>query len=102
MTQDWISSSVVLTNESGLHARPAVKLTQLAKTSVGPVEIAASAEGPWVDAKSPVRLMRFRAPSGTRLFVRAAGSDAEQMIRRIVALAERNFDEEDERAGSHG
>ena len=43
-----------LVNAVGLHARPSVKLTQLAKTFACRIEIALSADGPWVDAKSPV------------------------------------------------
>ncbi len=102
MAQDWKRSSVVLTNESGLHARPAVKLTQLAKTHDGPVEIALAADGPWVNAKSPVQLMRFRAAPGNRLHVRVAGDGAQAMVDQIRALAERGFDEKPAQAGGDG
>jgi len=56
-----------LINAVGLHARPSVKLTQLAKTFDCRVEIALSADGPWVDAKSPVKVMRVKAPRGAVL-----------------------------------
>ena len=65
-----------LVNAVGLHARPSVKLTQLAKTFDCRVEIALSADGPWVDAKSPVKVMRVKAPRGAVLHVRASGPGA--------------------------
>ena len=65
-----------LINAVGLHARPSVKLTQLAKTFACRVEIALSAEGPWVDAKSPVKVMRVKAPRGAFLHVRTSGPGA--------------------------
>ena len=49
-----------LINAVGLHARPSVKLTQLAKAFDCRIEIALSADGPWVDAKSPVKVMRVK------------------------------------------
>ena len=63
-----------LVNAVGLHARPSVKLTQLAKTFACRVEIALSADGPWVDAKSPVKVMRVKAPRGAVLHVRTSGT----------------------------
>jgi phosphocarrier protein HPr len=89
-----VSTSVVLTNATGLHARPAVKLTQLAKTFTGAVEIAISPEGPWVDAKSPVKVMRVRVPRGAILHVRASGDDAAAAAEAVVALVESRFHEE--------
>lgn len=88
------SGSAVLTNAVGLHARPSVKLTQLAKSFASTVEIALQAEGPWVDAKSPVKVMRVKAPQGATLHVRATGSDAGDAASAILSLVERHFDEE--------
>ena len=56
--------SALLTNDVGLHARPSVKLTQLAKRFGAHIEFARAADGPWVDAKSPVKVMRFKARQG--------------------------------------
>ena len=67
------TGSVLLTNDVGLHARPSVKLTQLAKRFGARIEFARAATGPWVDAKSPVKVMRFKAAKGKRCtFARAA------------------------------
>jgi len=85
-------SSVVIEHEVGLHARPSVKLTQLAKSFRSRIEIATAAEGPWIDAKSIVKVMGSKTPKGALLHVRAEGEDAETAVQAIVALVERDFE----------
>jgi phosphocarrier protein HPr len=100
-----VTASALLTNAIGLHARPSVKLTQLAKGFAADVELALDANGPWVDAKSPVKIMRVKASRGTTLHFRANGVDAKDAVASLVALVERRFDEEDEEpvaGASHG
>jgi phosphocarrier protein len=87
----------VLTNATGLHARPSVKLTQLAKSFVADVELGLSPQGPWLDAKRPVQVMRARANRGDTLFFRASGSDATQAVAALVALVDGRFGEPDEK-----
>lgn len=82
-----------LVNAVGLHARPSVKLTQLAKTFDCRVEIALSADGPWVDAKSPVRVMRVKAPRGAVLHVRTSGAGARAAVKAIMILVRSGFGE---------
>ena len=55
------NGSVVITHDVGLHARPSVKLTKLAKGFASTLEIAGTAEGPWIDAKSIVKVMAMKA-----------------------------------------
>jgi len=88
------AATVLVTHEMGLHARPSVKLTKLAKSFSATVEIALAAEGPWVDAKSIVKVMAARAPQGTTLYLRAEGDRAAAALDALVALVERDFDEE--------
>ena len=85
--------SARLINETGLHARPSVKLTQLAKSFHGHVELAVSPDGPWINAKSPVKVMSFQAEMGVSLYFRATGDGASDAVAAMVALVERNFDE---------
>jgi phosphocarrier protein HPr len=92
-------ASALLTNTIGLHARPSVKLTQLAKSFASNVELALHREGPWVDAKSPVKIMRVKAPKGAMLYFRARGSDARDAIASLIALVDRRFDEDDHETG---
>jgi phosphocarrier protein HPr len=102
MPKTAVTATALLTNEIGLHARPSVKLTQLAKTFGATVELALEAAGPWVDAKSPVRIMRVKAPKGTLLHFRASGEDAGSAIVALVGLVERRFDEGDAKAAGDG
>ena len=95
--------SAELVNAVGLHARPAVKLTQLAKSFLCQVEIALNPTGPWVDAKSPVKVMRVRAPHGAVVHVRTTGPDARDATAAILDLIRKGFGEDDlARQGSHG
>jgi phosphocarrier protein HPr len=93
MPHQTVTGSAVLTNAVGLHARPSVKLTQLAKSFAASVDIALDANGPWVDAKSPVKVMRVKASRGSAVHVRAKGADASAAVAAIVQLVERRFDE---------
>jgi phosphocarrier protein HPr len=88
----------LLTNATGLHARPSVKLTQLAKSFSASVELGLSAQGPWLDAKRPVQVMRAKANKGETLYFRASGSDAKQAIAALVALVDGRFGEAEENA----
>ena len=86
-------AQVTITHEVGLHARPSVKFTKLAKTFSAQVEVALSAEGPWFDAKSIVKVMAAKAPKGTVLHLRANGDGADKALGALVGLVERDFDE---------
>jgi phosphocarrier protein len=98
------AGSVLLTNEVGLHARPSVKLTQLAKRFAATIEFALDVSGPWVDAKSPVKVMRFKAAKGVTLHFRATGTDARQALAAILALVASGFaaDGDDTPRQKHG
>jgi phosphocarrier protein HPr len=87
------SAKVEITHAVGLHARPSVKFTKLAKTFPASVEMALAEEGPWFDAKSIVKVMAAKAPKGTVLHLRASGEGAESAVDALVALVARDFDE---------
>ncbi|MEI7598442.1 MAG: HPr family phosphocarrier protein [Aestuariivirga sp.] len=87
------NGSVVITHDVGLHARPSVKLTKLAKGYTSTLEIGGSAEGPWIDAKSIVKVMAMKAKQHSTLFVRAAGADAQAAVDAVISLVRRDFDE---------
>ena len=88
------AASVEITNPTGLHARPAVKLTKLAKTFGGAaVQVALAEAGPWIDAKSVVKVMAMKAARGTCIHIRATGEHAEAALAALVDLVRRDFDE---------
>ena len=88
-----LEASVLMRHEVGLHARPSVKLTKLAKVYGAKIELATSVDGPWIDAKSIVKVMAMKAPQDTTLFFRASGADAGEALAALVSLVERDFDE---------
>ena len=88
-----VTGSALLTNKIGLHARPSVKLTQLAKQFVADLEVAIHDKGPWFDAKSPVKMMRLKASLGETLYFRANGEDAPMAVAQLTDLVNRKFDE---------
>lgn len=86
-------ATVLISHDVGLHARPSVKFTKLAKTFAADVEIALAANGPWFDAKSIVKVMAAKAPKGTVLHIRASGDGANEAVDALVELVRRDFDE---------
>jgi len=100
MTNSSASGAVVLTHPVGLHARPSVKLTKLAKTFRSTIEISTAAEGPWIDAKSIVKVMAAKVPQGSRLLVRAEGPDADGAVAAVIGLVENDFGEAEANAAS--
>ena len=82
----------VIRDPTGLHARPAVKLTKLAKSFEAAIRVR-GADGAWVNAKSPTGMMKLKARQGDAFAVEADGDDAHKAIWAIAELVERNFDE---------
>lgn len=89
----WISGSTVITHDVGLHARPSVKLTKLAKGFAADIEISGDAHGPWIDAKSIVKVMAMKVKQHSTLHVRASGTDAAAAVAAMIGLVNRDFDE---------
>lgn len=85
---DAVERSVVLVNESGLHARPAADLVKLASTFQSDVTV----DG--VDAKSLLRIMGLGRARGATLALMASGPDAEAAVDALVELVESGFGED--------
>jgi phosphocarrier protein len=88
---EWILGNAVIRDPTGLHARPAVKLTKLAKSFSAAVEIRADNGVDWINAKSPNAVMKLKAGPGLPLHIRAAGEDARAAVDALVALVHRDF-----------
>ena len=88
-----LTASAILVNSVGLHARPSVKLTQCAKGFAARIELALAPEGPWTDAKSPVKVMRVKAPQGATLHFRVTGPDGNAALAAVLALVHDGFGE---------
>lgn len=82
---------VLLLHSAGLHARPVVTLTKLAKTFASRIHIAANEDGPWIDAKSVVKVMGMKTPANRPLYFRAEGDDAHAAVAALVTLVNNDF-----------
>lgn len=87
---DGESVEVVLTNEDGLHARPAALLAR-GLTGID-AEVTVSLGEEQADAHSMMSLMSLGARMGDKIVVHAHGAQAGQALQAIKELAERNFD----------
>lgn len=87
-----LEAAVSIADDSGLHARPSVALSQLAKRFAARVELTVGESGPWINAKSATAVLRLKASRGEILSVRAEGEDARQAIDALIALVARGFD----------
>ena len=86
-----VTGSVLITHDVGLHARPSVTLTKMAKRFESEISISLSPEGPWVNAKSISKVMKMKAPQNAVLYFNVAGADAAEAIKKLISLVENDF-----------
>lgn len=91
---DAVERSIVIAHKVGLHARPSVKLTKLAKSFESSIRVRGEGAENWVDAKSIVRVMGLKLREGTTIHIQAQGPDAGAAVDALVGLVERDFDEQ--------
>ncbi|TDP97623.1 dihydroxyacetone kinase phosphoryl donor subunit DhaM [Labedaea rhizosphaerae] len=89
--EDTTTIEVVLTNEIGLHARPAATLARELTGVDATVTVRFGAAS--ADARSVLGLLGLGARGGDTVSVSASGPAAQEALDRVRALAERNFDE---------
>ena len=83
------SFAFVITDQSGIHARPAGVIVSIAKKHNCEITIAAGEKT--CSAGSLVDLMSLGAAQGTRLEVRAAGPDAEAALNELFTYMKENL-----------
>jgi len=80
---------VCVLNESGLHARPAARLSQEAQKFQADISIGMS--GRTVDAKSILDILTLAAGHGANLELRATGVDAHAALEQLAGLFKNRF-----------
>ncbi len=88
-----VTDSVKLIHSVGMHARPAVKLTKLAKKFQSQIAIRTSGSADWINAKSIAKVMAMRAPRDAIIEIRATGEDAVAAVAALVDLVASDFPE---------
>lgn len=83
---------VIITNTTGLHARPAAKFVQKAASFSCKVKI--SGNNKVADGKSILGVMGMGLTQNTKLTITAEGNDEENCIAALKKLIESNFGED--------
>ena len=89
MSQSVARRTVTVTNEQGLHARPAYLLADMAKKYDAKIEIITDSER--VDVTSILSTLTLGAEKGTQLQLEANGHDAEVALKAVAELFEQGF-----------
>ncbi len=85
-------ATIVITNELGLHARPAALVAKAAQRFSSDVTLVS--DNKQADAKSILDILSLAAVKGTSLTVRGKGPDAHDCIKTIAELVRVQFQEE--------
>jgi phosphocarrier protein len=78
-----------------MHARPAVKLTKLAKKFGADISIRPSGAVEWVNAKSIAKVMAMRAKRDSMIEIMASGADAEAAVEALIGLVAADFPDDE-------
>ena len=89
--EDIVKSSVQLVHAVGMHARPAVKLTKLAKRFQSQIAMRVAGAADWIDAKSVAKVMAMRAARDSVIEFEARGADAPAAVAALVRLITQDF-----------
>ncbi len=84
-----LRKTIRITNNTGLHARPAAMFVQTAGKFTSHIWIAKS--GKKVNAKSIMGLMSLAAATGNEITIGAVGDDAEVAIKELTELIRSGF-----------
>lgn len=85
-----IEKSIKVTNEVGLHARPAAMLVKAAAKYSSNIDI--RYKDKTANCKSILSLMSLRAKQGEIVSLTISGEDEEIALKEIVSLFENNFE----------
>ena len=86
-----ISETITITNETGLHARPAsVFVSTAAKFNS---EIMLQKEDKTINAKSILGVLSLGISKGTEITLSAEGADEQEAMNTLLELAKSNFNE---------
>jgi phosphocarrier protein HPr len=78
-------------NRLGLHARPAMKITNLALQFEA--DLTLEKDGLQVSARDLLAILTMDCPQGTRLVLKASGADASEAALAVCQLFARKFGE---------
>ena len=84
-----VKKAFVVKNDRGLHTRPSTEIVKCASSFQADVSL--TYQKTEVNAKSILGILMLAAGKGSKIWVSATGSDAEEAVARLVDLAEHKF-----------
>ena len=90
-SEDKAGGTVKLVHAVGMHARPAVKLSKVAKRFRSRIAVRVGGASEWIDAKSVAKVMAMRAPCDSTIEFAATGADALAAVGALTALVANDF-----------
>ncbi len=82
---------IVISDEAGLHARPASKISKKASSYTSDIKMIY--EGKEIDLKSILAVMSLAIPQGGEVIIRVEGGDEEESLEGVLAaFKEYNID----------
>jgi phosphocarrier protein HPr len=92
MSQPVLSRTVVVTNPTGLHLRPASLFARCAAGFQATIEVVKDNER--VDGKSVLSITSLGVQPGSAITIVASGDDAEAAVEALVLLIQQDFGRE--------
>jgi len=89
------TKNTTITNDTGLHARPASDFVRLATQYDSKIYIGKAENDVKLDAKSIVMILALALKKGTVVEISADGSDEKQAVDALIGLIESGFPEDD-------
>ena len=86
-----IAKTITITNDTGLHARPASVFVSTASKFKSDLMIQKDAKK--INAKSILAVLALGITKGTEIIISAEGPDEEEAITALMELAKANFNE---------
>ena len=87
-----VKDKIILTNETGLHARPASELAKLAGTFKSTIKLYVNDKT--IDAKSVLGIMAAGIKCNTEIEIECDGEDEEKALKKKKKGFENNFDKQ--------
>jgi phosphocarrier protein len=91
--QEPVERIVEIKNREGLHMRPAMHLVECANGFTAEITIGKGEQ--FVDAKSIMQISMLAATQGTKLTIRALGTDAHEAVKILADLIENEIAKEE-------
>ena len=87
-----VSTTVIVVNQRGMHARAAAKFVHVANRFASRVRV--SRQGREMDGKSIMGLLLLAAARGTTIGISADGSDEQEAVKALASLVSEGFGED--------